>query len=345
MNKLLTIVIPTYNMQDYLHNTLNSLLVSEELLPLLEVLVINDGSKDESSVIAHEYETKYPAIFRVIDKENGNYGSCVNRGLKDAQGKYIKLLDADDWYETEALGQLMQALAEMDVDMVLTPFANNYENGDQPECVAQSNLQTGKVYHFNQCDSKMLFRYVMPMITYRTGLLRDIRYIQTEGIPYTDTEWVFFPQYTIDTFTWFPFPVYHYRIGREGQTMDPAILSRNIWKYEIIAHSLIDNRKKYNERKCALAEEFNLQQIEFLATNIYRMFLVLVSPSVEDMEHLCRFDDYLKEACPSVYQTTTGLRLKKNLPIHYVRFWRKTGKRLSVDWLRDAYRRILYGKQ
>ena len=78
MTKLLSIIIPTYNMQKYLRHCLDSLLVSDEMMDQLEVLVINDGSKDNSSKIAHEYETKYPNTFRVVDKENGNYGSCVN---------------------------------------------------------------------------------------------------------------------------------------------------------------------------------------------------------------------------------------------------------------------------
>lgn len=103
MEKILTIVIPTYNMQDYLRRCLDSLIVPEEQMQLLEVLVVNDGSKDNSSAIAHEYQDKYPGTFRVIDKENGNYGSCVNRGLKEATGKYIKILDADDWFDTKAL--------------------------------------------------------------------------------------------------------------------------------------------------------------------------------------------------------------------------------------------------
>mgnify|MGYP002624493917 CR=1 FL=1 len=93
MNKTLTIVVPTYNMDRYLERCLDSLILPEMLMERLEVLVVNDGSKDKSSEIAHSYEKKYPQTFRVIDKENGNYGSCVNRGLKEATGKYIKNLD------------------------------------------------------------------------------------------------------------------------------------------------------------------------------------------------------------------------------------------------------------
>ena len=72
MEKILTIVIPTYNMQDYLRRCLDSLIVPEEQMQRLEVLVVNDGSEDNSSAIAHEYQDKYPDTFRVVDKENGN---------------------------------------------------------------------------------------------------------------------------------------------------------------------------------------------------------------------------------------------------------------------------------
>ena len=90
-----SVAVITYNMQDYLNRCLDSLVIEPSLMEQLEVLVVNDGSKDSSSAIAHEYEAKFPCTFRVIDKENGNYGSCVNRGLAEAQGKYIKVLDAD----------------------------------------------------------------------------------------------------------------------------------------------------------------------------------------------------------------------------------------------------------
>ena len=129
MQKLLTIVIPTYDMEAYLNRCLDSLLISDEQMQLLEVLVINDGSKDKSYAIAHEYEAKYPNTFRVIDKENGNYGSCVNRGLKEASGQYIKVLDADDWFDTTEFEKYLKQLQSVEVDMVLTPYSIVNENG------------------------------------------------------------------------------------------------------------------------------------------------------------------------------------------------------------------------
>ena len=128
MEKILTIVIPTYNMQDYLRRCLDSLIVPEEQMKQLEVLVINDGSKDNSSAIAHEYQDKYPDTFRVIDKENGNYGSCVNRGLKEATGKYIKILDVDNRYANEEFVDFLKILSEIDVDLVVNDYVRIYNS-------------------------------------------------------------------------------------------------------------------------------------------------------------------------------------------------------------------------
>ena len=87
--KIITIIIPAYNMESLLNKCCDSLLVDESLRAFLEVLIINDGSKDKTLDIAKSYEERYPDVFRVIDKENGQYGSCINRGLKEAKGKFI----------------------------------------------------------------------------------------------------------------------------------------------------------------------------------------------------------------------------------------------------------------
>ena len=89
-NKTLSIIIPAYNMELYLRKCLNSLIIDRNF-DLLDIIIVNDGSKDGTLEIAKEYECKYPSVCRVIDKPNGNYGSCVNIGLKNAIGKYVKL--------------------------------------------------------------------------------------------------------------------------------------------------------------------------------------------------------------------------------------------------------------
>ena len=84
-------------MEEYLPKCLGSLIIdNKELMQMLDVIVINDGSNDHTSKIAHEFETKYPNVFKVIDKQNGHYGSCINEGLRQMKGRFVRIIDADD---------------------------------------------------------------------------------------------------------------------------------------------------------------------------------------------------------------------------------------------------------
>ena len=106
MKKNLTISIAAYNVENYLEKTLDSLIIDN--LDKLEVLIVNDGSKDNTKKIAQKYCKKYPNSIKLIDKENGGYGSTINAGIKEATGKYFKQLDGDDWYNTENLNRLVE---------------------------------------------------------------------------------------------------------------------------------------------------------------------------------------------------------------------------------------------
>lgn len=347
MEKLLTIVIPTYNMQDYLNRCLDSLVVSPELMQQLEVLVINDGSKDNSSAIAHGYEANYPNTFRVIDKENGNYGSCVNRGLAETKGKYIKVLDADDWFDTKEFELYIQRLKDfVEVDMILTSYNSVSQDSGKRE-LETKDIPDGEAFDFNTFSPDKLSFYPMHMVTYRTEMLRDIGYFQTEGISYTDTEWAVIPQYAIKRFVFFPYVVYQYLIGRDGQTVDTDVMIRNAWHFEPILRAMIENRNKYVNGMAfvrGLADAINLGEINKTAERLYKMVLVKRNPFEQELLRLEQLDKYLKENCIVAYDYVGNLRMK-TFPVYYVRYWRKTGKRLSVDWIRDIYRIIVYGRQ
>ena len=107
MEKILTVVVPAYNIETYVKQCLDSF-VQKEILDDIEVLVINDGSKDRTVELAEAYVRKYPETFRVINKENGGHGSTINRGIKEASGRYFKVVDGDDWVEGEAFVKLVR---------------------------------------------------------------------------------------------------------------------------------------------------------------------------------------------------------------------------------------------
>lgn len=224
--KLLTLAVPTYNMEKYLPRCLDSVLCENQ--EFLEVIVVNDGSIDHSSAIAHEFETKYPNLIRVIDKENGNYGSCVNRALDEATGKYFRMLDADDWCDTAALNQWLSDLKTCDADMVLTVAEDRAEDGRLLKTMnAPALVQEGKIYNAEDFDGMMLGYsnlFCSHIVTYKTSILKRIELRLQHGISYTDNEYVFFPLDHIHSVVYYNVPVYQYFVGRDGQTTQPEIL-------------------------------------------------------------------------------------------------------------------------
>ena len=105
--KILTVVIPCYNSQDYMKHCIKSLLCEREGL---EIIIVDDGSTDDTAAIADAYEKKYPETIRAIHQENGGHGEALNTGIKNARGTYIKIVDSDDWVSKNAFHEIMTKL-------------------------------------------------------------------------------------------------------------------------------------------------------------------------------------------------------------------------------------------
>lgn len=217
MDKLLTIVVPTYNMESLLPRCLDSL-VKPQCSQLLEVLVVNDGSKDNSLAVAKEYENKYPGIIKAVDKENGNYGSAVNKGIELASGKYFRILDADDFYENQGLMNLLDKLSTLDVDMILTNFRRDRGNEKTYYCSQKSKCNI--VSPFEKICIREFPNFKMHAITYKTSILKENNIHLQTGISYTDSEYCFYPLSYIESFIALDILVYCYQLGRVGQTVD-----------------------------------------------------------------------------------------------------------------------------
>ena len=244
MDKILTVVIPTYNMEKLLDKCLTSLIINDaELMKQLEVIVVIDGSKDRSSEIAHNYELEYPDTFRVIDKENGNYGSCINRGLKEATGKYIKVLDADDTFDTLAFERYSNEIKNLDVDLVINNYSIVNEYG-QYISKHDRKLDPNVRYEQREILPYLTQAYLaMHEVAYKVTLLRDNNYVQTEGVSYTDQEWVLFPVAGAKSATFIRENIYLYLIGREGQTVSANAAYKNITHFEV---RILNTIKLYN---------------------------------------------------------------------------------------------------
>lgn len=224
MSKLLSICIPSYNMEQLLGRCVDSMLV-DEVLDRLEIIIVNDGSKDGTLSIANEYKSRYPGSVVVIDKPNGHYGSCINASLKIATGKYFRIVDADDWVDSQALVTLVRKMDELDVDCICTKYAIQKEGEDHP--TAQPiDAVFDTVLDLNQYKLP-IGCFHMHCLTYKTELLRKIGYVQTEGVCYTDTEYLYVPLSCAENIYFMDIAVYQYLLDRGGQSMSRDQLVKN----------------------------------------------------------------------------------------------------------------------
>lgn len=214
-------------MEHYLPQCLDSV-IRNDIPDTLEVIVVNDGSKDKSLEIAKLYHEKRPDIIKIIDKPNGHYGSCINAALKVATGKYFRPLDADDWFDTDALINLLHSINTRDVDLIITPrtertekYAHTYQLATQEKC--ENDISVLRSIPFSDLDGVMS----MHSMTYRLSLLQNIKLQLQEGICYTDTEFYLIPLQYSKNFIYFNLPLYQYRLGREGQSMEVETFRKN----------------------------------------------------------------------------------------------------------------------
>lgn len=319
MGKILTIIIPTYNMEKYLSACLDSLIVPS--LDEVEVLVINDGSTDSSLEIASEYSRRYPNVFRVVDKSNGNYGSCINRGLSESTGKYIKILDADDCFDGENFELFISFLKSQDADMVVSSYAIT------DECRAIKSIKNAPVNiscaSFESMVSVLTdWNLAMHAVAYNAKIFHNLNYHQTEGISFTDIEWIFAPLSRIHTISFFPQVVYKYMLGRDGQTMgfkNPVKSAKDMFQmldgivkvYVGMIGELDAAHKKYYE----LFLKKNLPYYYKIFTVIYR------NKEIDDI--IKKFDENLKTSIPEIYLYMNTLTARKYFPFHYIDYWRK----------------------
>ena len=340
MEKILSIIIPTYNMAALLPRCLDSLTASG-VLDDLDILVVNDGSTDSSRAVAYSYAERYPQSIKVVDKKNGNYGSTINAALPLAVGEYVKVLDSDDWFDSQALAKYVAELKslEQEVDVSVTHFLMIHEGG-RTETVKYQNYGRepytyGKVYNLDKVLGDGFIRYfLMHSLTYRTQLLRDHGYRQTEGISYTDIQWSSYPFLWARSIVFHDLVVYRYNMDREGQTMDPAVIRKSLPQLERMTMDLMDFYRK------ADMSDLSEARVGFLRQYFKNRLRLLVKTHLMDIPRR-EFD---KEAFSSldswIQAVLTEFRMgrirvfpeNKVIRIDAYRYWHRHRDRLPV-WI------------
>ena len=340
-NKVLTIIVPSYNMEAFLPKCLGSLIVAPELMERLEVLVVNDGSKDRTSEIAHDFAARMAGTFKVIDKENGHYGSCVNRGIAESSGEYVKILDADDYFSTEVFSAY--------IDFLCNLAGQDQSYGHLPDIVwndfafVDEKLRLNRVCRrgkngFGVVDIEdarvRLDGLYMHQVAYRSALLKAMKYRQIEGICYTDNQWCQEPVAFARTVAYCPVVLYNYLVGRSGQSVSVESWRKNLWMLGKVAHHM--TRFACNaDIKSDKVRLYADQCVMTILSKFYDIALIVIHSRDSD-KMLSDFDDELRRWSPRFHQRLEECMVSRRIGFRYLSAWRKT--RNSSSFMFAAFR-------
>lgn len=328
--KLLSIVIPSYNSEGYLANCVESLLPGGEDV---EILIVNDGSKDRTGQIADEYASRYPGIVKAIHKENGGHGSAVNTGIDHAQGLYFKVVDSDDWVKKESYLKVLETLrrlagGETALDMLVCNFVYEKEGEARKRVMSYKRiLPENKVFGWDDVKHFYKGHYIlMHSVIFRTKLLLDCGVRLPEHTFYVDNIYVFEPLLHVKNMYYLNENFYRYYIGREDQSVNESIMisriDQQIKVNKLMIDFFIDNLPQIKKTK--RLHQYMRNYLEIITT--VSSVLLIRSDTEENLEKKKELWRYLKEKdrLLHLWMRSGIMGGAMNLP-------GKGGRRISVD--------------
>ena len=231
--KLITFAVPCYNSAAYMRHCIETLLSAGERA---EIILVDDGSvKDDTPAICDEYAAKYPTIVKAIHQENGGHGEGVNQGIRNATGLYYKVVDSDDWLDTEALKKVLDKLAVLvehhtAPDLMICNYVYEHVEDGTSHTVRYTNVfpkdrlfDWVHVGHFRP-DQNLL----MHSVIYRTEILRACGMELPKHTFYVDNIFVYQPLPQVKTIYYMNLDLYRYFIGREDQSVNEANMIKRV---------------------------------------------------------------------------------------------------------------------
>lgn len=318
--KLLTILIPVYNTEKYLERCLDSILIND-ILNDIEVIIVNDGSKDNSADIIKKYVNKYPETIIFINKENGGHGSTINVGIKMAKGKYFKVLDSDDWFDSINFVSYLKKLKKCDEELILTPYYEEYVYNGNRKFFGYLDYDFDKTYKFNEfkVDLPNFFAFVMASITYKTTILRECNLKLFEKTYYVDMQYIVFPIVQIKTLRFLKENVYRYFLGRPDQSMSKDNLVKHLPDHEKVLKSLINY---YVTNKTITNINQRKYIVKIIATMLFTHVNIIcfqLRNKKEAFSRIRKLDKYLKENDKILYaEFKKNPYIKYSLKIKYI---------------------------
>lgn len=277
--KKISFVVPCYNSESYMERCIDSLLVGGEDV---EIIIVNDGSKDNTKKIADRYQKKYPTIVKAIHKENGGHGSGVNAGLKNATGEYFKVVDSDDWLDQDALLSLLEEMKKMknakkEVDLFICNYIYDHlYEGKQKVMCYQNVFPAGEICTWNDLGHFHSSQYmIMHSLIYKTSILRKSKLELPEHTFYVDNIVAYQPLPFVNTILYLDLDLYHYFIGREDQSVNERVMMGRV-DQQIKVTKIIVSCLDLNEVKTKYPKLYNyLLRMASMMVTISSIYLLM----------------------------------------------------------------------
>lgn len=326
-DKILTISVAAYNAARDIGRCLDSFLIPE-VMDQIEVIVVNDGSRDNTKEIAEQYSSKYPGTFKVIDKENGGHGSTINAALGAATGKFFKVVDSDDTVEREGFLHLLEQLEKTSADLIFTPYHHVFDNGGRIEdasyLLTEEGVEFGKEVPLAAVCDKI--QVPMHALAYRTKMLQDSPYRMDEKCFYVDVEYTIYYLIYVKNVLLLDKPVYNYYIGDEGQSINIDNMRARRAQHLRVCRSILDFYENEKDGMSFEMRTFISNNIVDMALNHEYRLLVSLVDGKESLKELREFDGYLRNKSRFLYDLVTARgRQKHDKKIALVGLMRKTG--------------------
>ena len=268
-DKLLTIIVPTYNIEKYITKCIESFKeVNKDYYNEFEVIVVNDGSTDNSEKVISDLMLDSNLDLRVISKENGGHGSTINIGIEEAKGKYFKVIDGDDWINVDDFEKMINNLQNIDVDMAITNFTEQH---------VYNNTKVSINFNDELVRDKVVMdlpkrRIPMHALTYRTSILKDNSIKISEKTFYVDMEYTLLPLKYVKNYIYYNLDVYQYFLGRADQSMNINVMKEKYDHHNRVTRRILD---LYTEiRENTKLEAVVSSALEYLINKQCLLFLV-----------------------------------------------------------------------
>lgn len=322
---LVSFAVPCYNSEDFIARCVNSLLTAQHPC---EILLVNDGSTDNTSQIIHEYAEKYPQVI-AIDQENRNWGGVVNHALRKAKGVYFKVVDSDDFLDTNALQKVLDTLSlTVKTDQAPDLFITNYvydriTDNSQHTIDYRKLFPAGRLITWNDMSKHSgIDQFIMIHASwYRTAILRESELTLPEGVSYMDSLFVLHPMLFVKTLFYLDVDAYHYLIGRAGQSVEIDVVKRCIDQQLLASRLAIDDA----DYTAVFEQEPNQAKLMMgyiscmMAVSTIYLFKINTPEALEKNRKLW---DYMEKTNPTLYKfvkrSWAGWANRKSAPMRAV---------------------------